>query len=78
MVLAHLSASPKVGRTVVLILGEDETRWDEYGKIAGARFEIAEHDGTWASIIGLSKAPRKRPPQPAMRASCRLSWASTP
>lgn len=50
--LATLSASPKVGRTVVLALGEDETRWDEYGKIPGARFKIIVHDGTWASIIG--------------------------
>lgn len=49
--LAQLSASPKVGRTVVLALGEDETRWDEYGLIPGARFEIALHDGTWPSIM---------------------------
>jgi hypothetical protein len=49
--LATLSASPKVGRTVVLVLGEDETRWDEYGKIPGARFELAVHDGTWSSIM---------------------------
>jgi hypothetical protein len=49
--LANLSASPKVGRTAVLVLGEDETRWDEYGKIPGARFEIIEHDGRWSSII---------------------------
>jgi hypothetical protein len=50
--LAELSASPKVGRTVVLVLGEDEARWDEYGLIPGARFEIALHDGTWTSIMG--------------------------
>lgn len=50
--LAQLSASSKVGRTVVLVLGEDEARWDEYGLLPGVRFEIAEHDGTWASIIG--------------------------
>ena len=50
--LAKLSASPKVGRTAVLVLGEDETRWEEYGKIPGARFEIIEHNGTWASILG--------------------------
>ncbi len=49
--LAQLSASPKVGRTAVLVLGEDETRWDEYGKIPGARFDIMLHDGTWASIL---------------------------
>ena len=50
--LARLSASAKVGRTAVLVLGEDETRWEEYGKIPGARFEIIEHNGTWASILG--------------------------
>jgi hypothetical protein len=49
--LAMLSASPKVGRTAVLVLGEDETRWDEYGKIPGTRFELVEHDGRWTSII---------------------------
>lgn len=48
---AELSASPKVGRTVVLVLGEDETRWDEYGQIDGARFELIEHDGKWTSIL---------------------------
>jgi hypothetical protein len=51
--LAKLSASPKVGRTAVLILGESESRWDEYGKISGARFKIAEHDGSWPSIMGV-------------------------
>jgi hypothetical protein len=49
--LATLSASPKVGRTVVVVLGEDITRWDEYGKIPGARFELALHDGTWPSLM---------------------------
>lgn len=53
--LAQLSASPKIGRTVVLILGEDETRWDEYGKIPGARFEIAVHDGSWKAILGAAE-----------------------
>jgi hypothetical protein len=49
--LAKLSASPKVGRTAVLVLGEDESRWNEYGKIPGVRFELVEHDGTWVSIM---------------------------
>jgi hypothetical protein len=49
--LAKLSASKKVGRTAVLILGEHESQWDEYGKIPGTRFEIALHDGTWSSIM---------------------------
>ncbi len=51
--LAKLSASPRVGRTVVAVLGESESQWDEYGKIAGTRFEIGLHDGTWASIMSL-------------------------
>jgi hypothetical protein len=44
-----LSASPKVGATYVLDLGEGGA--DEYGLIPGARFEILEHDGTWAQIL---------------------------
>ena len=47
----ELSASGKIGRSVVLDLNEGA--WDEYGLIAGARFEIAEHDGTWASIYSV-------------------------
>jgi hypothetical protein len=48
--LVQLSASPKVGRTVILFLGEPVT--DEYGAWPGARYEIIEHDGSWPSIIG--------------------------
>lgn len=49
--LGELSGDKRVGKTVILALGEDITRWDEYGKIPGARFELILHDGTWASII---------------------------
>jgi hypothetical protein len=56
--VAELSASPKVGRTVVLVLGEDASMWNEYGGIAGARFELAVHDGTWASLIDIAKDAR--------------------
>lgn len=49
--LGVLSASPKVGRTVVIDLNEGA--WDEYGQIDGARFEIAEHDGSWAALIDM-------------------------
>lgn len=49
--LALLSASDKVGRTVLIDLNEGA--WDEYGLIPGTRFEIAEHDGTWASLMGV-------------------------
>ena len=51
--LAELSASPKVGRTVVLVLGEDESKWDEFGQIEDVRFELALHDGSWTSIMGV-------------------------
>ena len=56
--VAELSASRKVGRTVVLPLGEDTSMWHEYGRIPGARFEIARHDGTWSSLIGIAKDAR--------------------
>ena len=49
-VAAELSASPKVGRTYWLEVGECTA--DEYGAIPGARYEIVEHDGTWAEIYG--------------------------
>ena len=56
--VAELSASPKVGRTVVLVLGEDTSMWHEYGGIPGSRFELAVHDGTWASLIDIAKDAR--------------------
>jgi hypothetical protein len=46
---AVLSASPKVGRTAWLDLGEGSA--DEYGVVPGARYEVIEHDGTWHQII---------------------------
>lgn len=54
--LVLLSASPKVGRTAILFLGEPIS--DEYGAWPGARYEIIEHDGSWASIIGQVEAAR--------------------
>ena len=45
---AELSASDKVGQTYWLDLGEGAA--DEYGAIAGARYLVLEHDGTWRSI----------------------------
>lgn len=60
---AVLTASPKVGRSAVLILGEDESRWDEYGKIPGTRFEIALHDGTWKSIMTAAEEAREEAAQ---------------
>lgn len=46
---AVLSASPKVGRTLWIDLGEGAG--DEYGAIPGTRYEMVEHDGTWQTII---------------------------
>lgn len=56
--VAELSGSAKVGRTIVLPLGEDTSMWHEYGSIPGARFEIAEHDGTWREIVDIAKDVR--------------------
>jgi hypothetical protein len=47
---AELSASPKVGRTFWLDIGEGAA--DEYGAIPGARYEVIDHDGSWADILG--------------------------
>lgn len=46
---AQLSASDRVGRTFWLDL--DEGTADEYGAIPGARFEVLEHDGTYAQVL---------------------------
>ena len=44
---AELSASPKVGRTYWIELGDESTA-DQYGAIPGARYEIVEPDrGVW-------------------------------
>ncbi|WP_431892716.1 AAA family ATPase [Micromonospora haikouensis] len=53
---ATLSASPRVGRTFWIDLGEGAG--DEYGAIPGVRYEIVEHDGTWPQIIGAVEAIR--------------------
>jgi len=41
-----LSRSERVGQTYVLDLGEGSA--DEYGAIPGVRYEVLEHDGTYA------------------------------
>lgn len=45
---ALLSASDKVGQTYWIEFGEVTA--DEYGLVPGARYEIVEHDGSYASI----------------------------
>lgn len=57
--VAQFSASQKVGRTVVVVLGEDESRWDEYGNIPGSRFELAVWDGTWRSLMETAEAAKE-------------------
>jgi hypothetical protein len=54
---ALLSASKKVGRTLWLDWGEGAA--DEYGAIPGARYEVIEHDGSWASIFGQVTAAKE-------------------
>lgn len=54
---AVLSASPKVGRSLWLDLNEGAA--DEYGAVPGARYEVIEHDGSWASILGQVTAAKE-------------------
>lgn len=53
---AALSASPRVGQTYWLDLGEGAG--DEYGAIPGARYLVIDHDGSWSDIIGQVEAVR--------------------
>jgi hypothetical protein len=46
---ATASASPMVGRTFWIGIGEDDP--DEYGIIPGANFEIVVHDGSYTDIL---------------------------
>lgn len=48
---AILSTSDKVGRTAWLQVGFESTA-DQYGLIPDVRYELVEHDGTWAQIYG--------------------------
>jgi len=43
------SASDLIGRTFYIEIGEGSS--DQYGAIPGARYEIVEHDGSWADIL---------------------------
>lgn len=51
---AELSASPKVGQTYWIDLGEGSA--DEYGAVPGARYEIVEHDGSFVQILAAVEA----------------------
>ncbi len=54
--IAELSASDKVGRTLWLDLAEGAG--DEYGSIDGARYELIDHDGRWSTILAQVTAAR--------------------
>ncbi|MGC0144435.1 AAA family ATPase [Pseudactinotalea sp. Z1732] len=43
------SASDLIDRTFFIEIGEGSA--DQYGAIPGARYEIVEHDGSWADIL---------------------------
>lgn len=53
---AELSASPRVGQTYWIDLGEGVA--DAYGAIPGANYLIVEHDGTFAALLGAVEAVR--------------------
>lgn len=46
---AAASSSEHIGRTFWFTIGEDDP--DEYGALPGARFEIAEHDGSYRGLL---------------------------
>ncbi|MFI6289987.1 hypothetical protein ACIBEJ_00290 [Nonomuraea sp. NPDC050790] len=55
--LVTFTADPRIGRSLMLDLGDGNG--DEYGDAATsgtATYEIVEHDGSWASIIGQLEA----------------------
>lgn len=53
------SASPLVGRTLYIGIGEDDP--DEYSIIPGADFEIVVHDGTYPGILAAVQAAVAEP-----------------
>lgn len=53
------SASPLIGRTLYIGVGEDDP--DEYSLIPGADFEIVVHDGTFPGILAAVRAAVAEP-----------------
>ena len=53
------SASPLVGRTLYIGIGEDDP--DEYSLIPGVEFDIVVHDGTYPGILAAIKAAVDEP-----------------
>lgn len=56
---AKFSASDMVGRTFYIEVGEGAA--DQYGALPGARYEIVEHDGSWAGILAAVEAAVAEP-----------------
>jgi hypothetical protein len=56
---AAFSASDLVDRTFYIEVGEGSA--DQYGALKGARYEIVEHDGSWAGILAACKAAAAEP-----------------
>lgn len=48
--LAQMSADERLGEMLWFEIGAGEQTADEYGAIPGARYQIVEHDGTFADI----------------------------
>lgn len=51
---AAFSASDLIDRTFWIEIGEGSA--DQYGALAGARYEIVEHDGSYPSMLATAKA----------------------
>lgn len=56
---AKLSASDLIDRTFYIEVGEGSA--DQYGAIPGVRFEMVEHDGSWAGILAACEAAVAEP-----------------
>lgn len=56
---AAFSASDLIDRTLYIEVGEGAA--DQYGAIPGARYEIVEHDGSWAGILAACEAAVSEP-----------------
>ena len=57
--LIQASASPLIGRTLYIGIGEDDP--DEYALIPDANFEIVVHDGTYPGILAAVRAAVAEP-----------------
>lgn len=56
---AAFSASDLIDRTFFIEVGEGAA--DQYGALPGARYEIVEHDGSWAGILAAVEAAKAEP-----------------